>query len=352
MLDSGETAFVPEKLSYTRANMKPDYTGEGLSFAYLRKDGGYSPDNNVKTSLQTNYIDVSKYDKVDVTTVRAAQTGLWATYDENYVKVRAWVNKNAGSDKEVLSDTIELAANEKYLVVNCYPDNATNWAQVAITGYYETKVYLADHVKNLQNKITELEARATGGNILWGKKYVACGDSFTEGDFSGFVDANGLSGRNSPEIYDVELAMYKTYPWWIGKRNNMTVINEAKCGSTLMYTPAYFDPKEGEEAAAKSYRNPFVMDRITKIPEDADYITLMFGLNEGSHSAYMGEVTDGGLDADGNIVEERCYTLYGAYNSACEWLLVHRPWAKIGIIIPGSYYSKAMREMQINVARR
>ena len=45
-------------------------------------------------------------------------------------------------------------------------------------------------------------------NILYGKKLVACGDSFTEGDFSGFVDENGLSGKDSPVIYDKKRKMY------------------------------------------------------------------------------------------------------------------------------------------------
>ena len=30
------------------------------------------------------------------------------------------------------------------------------------------------------------------GNVLYGKKYVACGDSFTAGDATGYTDAAGL----------------------------------------------------------------------------------------------------------------------------------------------------------------
>ena len=46
------------------------------------------------------------------------------------------------------------------------------------------------------------------GNVLHGKKWVACGDSYTAGNFTGFVDENGLSGKNSPVIYDAEMEMY------------------------------------------------------------------------------------------------------------------------------------------------
>lgn len=35
------------------------------------------------------------------------------------------------------------------------------------------------------------------GNVLYGKKYVACGDSFTAGDATGYTDAAGNTGTNS-----------------------------------------------------------------------------------------------------------------------------------------------------------
>ena len=35
------------------------------------------------------------------------------------------------------------------------------------------------------------------GNVLYGKKYVACGDSFTAGDATGYTDTNGNTGINS-----------------------------------------------------------------------------------------------------------------------------------------------------------
>ena len=45
---------------------------------------------------------------------------------------------------------------------------------------------------------------AEGGNVLYGKKYVACGDSFTAGDANGYTDANGNVGKNS-DFYDQKL---------------------------------------------------------------------------------------------------------------------------------------------------
>ena len=153
------------------------------------------------------------------------------------------------------------------------------------------------------------------------KKYVACGDSFTAGGFIGFIDENGLSDKNSPVIYDSDLKMYKTYPWWIGKRHNMTIVNEAISGSD-------FTNIEGAS-------NPFSVSRYLSVPTDADYITLMFGLNE------MNLTTE----QLGTKEDTTNATLWGAYNTVFEYFLTNMPYAKIGVIIPdawmgGNYYTE------------
>ena len=66
-----------------------------------------------------------------------------------------------------------------------------------------------------------------GSNPLYGKKYVACGDSFTEGDFTGSMTDDYIFTEGDYK------GCKKVYPYYIGRRNKMTVINEAKCGSTL-----------------------------------------------------------------------------------------------------------------------
>ncbi len=96
---------------------------------------------------------------------------------------------------------------------------------------------------------------ANFGNILYGKKYVACGDSFTEGGWT--------SNDKEDGCYDDELKMYKTYPYWIAKRNNMVLINEAKCGSTLAKNP--------KNSSRTDY---FSNTRYKSIPADTDYITI------------------------------------------------------------------------------
>lgn len=153
---------------------------------------------------------------------------------------------------------------------------------------------------------------AKTGNVLCGKKYVACGDSFTEGPFSA---KNG-------ETWDDTLGVYKTYPWHIATRNGMTLVNEAKSGST-MYN--------------NGNANAFSVTRYTKIPTDADYITLCFGLNDDAGTI-------------GTLSDTTNATVMGAWNVVLEHLITNMPYAKIGIIIPDAWISTAMRDAIIDVA--
>lgn len=166
--------------------------------------------------------------------------------------------------------------------------------------------------------------KSSNGNVLFGKKLVACGDSFTEGDFTGYADDNGLSGKNSPVIYDTNRGMYKTYPWWIAERNNMTLVNEAKCGTTLTYIP--------------QYTNAFSETRYKNLPKYADYILIKIGINDetGHKNAPLGTIED-----------TTNATFYGAWNVVLDYIITNHPWAKIGIIVTNGTsenYANAIRE--------
>lgn len=162
-------------------------------------------------------------------------------------------------------------------------------------------------------------------SILYGKKYVACGDSFTEGAFNDFTDENGLVGKDSPVVYDTIRRMWKTYPWWIAERNNMTLINEAKSGSTF--------------TNIANASNPFSINRYLAVPADADYITLMFGLNESGISN----------ERIGNKSDTTNETLWGAYNIVFEHFMTNMPFAKIGVILSDAWmpekYANAVKEI-------
>lgn len=149
--------------------------------------------------------------------------------------------------------------------------------------------------------LNENNVDVTTGNVLLGKKYVACGDSFTIGDFN-----NSLT--NDFKFTDgLYIGENKTYPYFIGRRNNMIVINEAIGGSTMTNITG---------------RNPFSVDRYKNIPSDADYITIKFGINDSNQSATIGTIND-----------TNNTTFYGAWNQVLDYLTTNFPYAKIGVIV-------------------
>lgn len=105
---------------------------------------------------------------------------------------------------------------------------------------------------------------------------MACGDSFTEYTAEKGGNYNNKTNGN----YDFEMNVFKTYPWWIAKRNGMILVNEAKSGSTITNT--------GKRTDA------FSIDRYKQIPKDADYITLKFGINDDKdhENAKLGTIND------------------------------------------------------------
>ena len=220
------------------------------------------------------------------------------------------------------------------VIIKSYP-NATH---IAFCSYKQDLILQYDHhftIDDVYNEIQEIKriGVTSTNNILYGKKYVACGDSFTEGDFTGYVDPEGNSGRNSEYLYDKEWKMYKTYPYWIAKRNNMTLINEAKCGTILPLSKEYTDGTQPE-----NYKNPFSLNRYKAVPKDADYLTLMFGLNEGSIP--IGELTD----TDNT-------TVLGAYNKVLEYFLTEMPYTRIGIIVSDAWLSQNLHDAIIKAAQ-
>lgn len=145
------------------------------------------------------------------------------------------------------------------------------------------------------------EETARNKNVLTNKKWVACGDSFTEGvDGEKFADGVFV-GKN------------KVYPFFIGERNNMVIVNEAVSGSSMTYISERHNSWENGCFSANRYKN---------IPSDADYITLYFGINDDNYSAPIGTIDD-----------TKNTTFYGAWNIVLEHLITNHPFAKIGIII-------------------
>ena len=151
-------------------------------------------------------------------------------------------------------------------------------------------------------------------NILNKKTWYACGDSFTHGDFSGDIgNTNQEITSTDPEIYDKEWGMYKTYPWWIARRNNMNLKNLAYNGGTLAVP-----------TKTQNNTHPFTEQIMQNIGSDADYITIWYGIND----CYYDDL--------GTIDDTTPNTFYGAWNKALAYLIENHPYAKIGIICSAS----------------
>ena len=187
------------------------------------------------------------------------------------------------------------AADEKYVIFSTYLN-------------FNLKV-LKDESITVQQKIDDLqnaiENPAHTGNPLWGKKLVVCGDSFSA-KFEYLPDG--------------------PYGQIIAARNNMTYVDLARAGHYIHYT--------GEDA---SFTNTTVDANYTKIPTDADYIILSWGLNETSGT--LGELTS----ADNT-------TYYGAFNEVLNWIQTNAPQAKVLLISQDQWMPENMRDAQEQIA--
>ena len=151
------------------------------------------------------------------------------------------------------------------------------------------------------------ETYVSKDNVLAGKKWCACGDSFT---------ANGYSTQDGfdKSVYIYQdgrfTGEYKTYPWVIGLRNDMNIVNLAVAGMTISNIVP--------DNSFTNGTNPVYMN----IPSDSDYITLKFGINDMSKSCPIGTIDD-----------TETSTFYGAWNTALEYITNNFPFAKVGIIV-------------------
>ena len=229
---------------------------------------------------------------------------LWNIYGAVWYDINGRViHKEQYTDSNNDPTTVTLTPPDGALLVRFYSFTVdTVSAPIVLLASYETAEGDA--------------AVAVNSNYLFQKKYVACGDSFTEGDFTNADDPAAA--------YDEAWGTKKTYPYWIAKRNKMTLVNEAISGTTMY--------NNGNESA-------FSVNRYKQIPTDADYITICFGLNDQTSGAAIGTLND--------TTNE---TFMGAWNVVLEYLITNIPYAKIGIIVPDAYCNDQTRQAIIDVA--
>jgi len=152
-------------------------------------------------------------------------------------------------------------------------------------------------------------------NYLYGKKYVAIGDSFTDAIGDETIEDGPLAG------------MSKVYPYIIANRNNMQVLNQGASGTVL--------------------NNYLANARYNDIPEDVDYITIWYGINDGNYDIEVGTASD----QPDSVTSATSTTTCGGFNYFFKWLLTNRPYAKVGCIIT-DYATEARRHGIIDCCKK
>lgn len=240
------------------------------------------------TYKTTGYIKVKK----DTSYVISPRYRMYALFSDGG-------NALVYNNSETTKPTVIIPNQDGYIRITSYMEDDMQLEEgETFTGFESYKEEFSVNIL-----LNEEQKKDIGiyNNVLYGKKWVACGDSFTEGvDGEKFADGV-FAGKN------------KVYPFFIGERNNMTIVNEAVSGSSMTYISERHNSWENGCFSANRYKN---------IPSDADYITLYFGINDDNYSAPIGTIDD-----------TENTTFYGAWNIVLEHLITNHPFAKIGIII-------------------
>lgn len=257
----------------------------------------------------SGYVELAKYQSIVAVVSYGWDAAGCVLYDSNKSLVEV-LYKNPDSAVNTVLHLDTKSLNETY------PTAVYARFSGKSSGRYRLKVGVLETTDSIENGIS-FSLRT--GNVLYGKKYAACGDSFTEA--SNLGDAG----------FDPFTQSYKSYAWLIANRNGMELYDDGVSGSTITVTNSG-DPTE---------RNPFSYQRYKEVPADADYITLMFGLNETGLAASPD--TLGTRDSTENT------TVWGAWNTVLEYMIENHPTARIGIIISDAWmtesYANALKEI-------
>ncbi|MBE5746971.1 MAG: SGNH/GDSL hydrolase family protein [Clostridiales bacterium] len=292
-------------------------------FDLSKATGGYLVDGSGYVAesewyVTSDFIPVTAGESVAIT----GTTNRFLAYTEDKTPIaESYENLGSGEINKIYEPTVDgfirisIQAANMHNVMIAYSDVCSVYEPVR--NVIESGVYLNE--TQIQEQIVPV-----AGNVLYGKKWVACGDSFTAGDFT-----NAPAGEQNTFTDQPYFGKNKVYPFFIGRRNSMRIVNEAVSGSTMAKSGAgagYFSAENG---------------RYTQIPADTDYITLWFGINDEHHNVPIGEIDDATNE-----------TFYGAWNVVMEYLITNHPKAKIGIVITNGCLNTAYPKATRDIARR
>lgn len=265
----------------------------------------------------TDMLKLSSFDHLLVSGNENENIGFICFYDEakNYL----------GS----LSGTSSLIESTSYTDFILYGDGSKygfpTAKYVRFSSYSEPLTIKTPRVITLPDlceDVSNLKLQIDRNNPLAGKKLVTCGDSFTAGDYTGYVDEWGRSGTKS-DAFDQRTGTWRTWASFVVSNNNMELVNLAKCGMTM----------------ADSQENSFIRQRLyEQIPVDADYVLFQFGLNDQTSNTPLYGMWDDVVDAYGEGL------FLPAFAIAVNWVMENRPKAKIGVIVSTGYLNSEYQE--------
>ena len=212
----------------------------------------------------------------------------YAFFDESKSKISSVVGKDLRAGVEVV-----IPAGVKYVFFQSFSTEAN---PESVVFSLVTKDWFRAYIESLIDVKTLNMLKAS--NVLWGKKYVAIGDSFTDAIGTEKITEDGAFKGSA-----------KVYPYIIGNRNNMGVLNQGASGTTL---------------------NQYIVNRkFESIPNDVDYITIWFGINDKGHGVQIGTANDK-VEVWSN---EKSGSTGAAFNYIFEWIFTNRPFAHVGVVV-------------------
>ena len=210
-----------------------------------------------------------------------------------------------------------------------------NYIRISISGANTQASAYELHIKRTISEKT-VTAQSETDN-LFEKKWCVVGDSFSYG------------GQSPMPVFDDGWykGVRKSYPYFIGNRTHINIIDFSANGRTLAY------PADG--TFSNSFTNPSNTDYFQNIPSDVDYITIYLGINDSHHapgsSGGDGEDNTGEIPI-GTIDDATTATFGGAWNVVLTWLITNRPNAHIGIIVSNGVDNVNYRNLTIAIAKK
>lgn len=254
-------------------------------------------------------------------------------YDERKIPIRSSLVETT------TNAVLEKAQGAKYVRISYFATDAGKMQVedgTEVTSYEKYVLVLSDEINALNDITKESLSGIAQRDVLHGKKWIPFGDSFTA-----YTNKNIASGTY--------INKNATYPRLIAARTGIVIDeNFFHSGRTMAY-PA-------DHTFTNSATCPTCNGYYQNIPQDADYITIMLGINDLNHQIGSGTTPDGedatGVITLGTIDDTDTATYCGAYNTVLSWLRENRPFAHVGIIITNGTQREDFTNAQIAIAHK